>query len=150
MAPTPEQLVHHLFYEVFMLGETRRKLNERDAKDQITANALMEAFCIHARNLNEFFLENGWDDTLKASTFATENYQRPEPTKIRQAVFAKINKQISHLTEARTAVAQEKIGPLEREQMFCVLFDELKKFSEHLKPELRPAWKVVFGPDGRD
>jgi hypothetical protein len=139
MAPTPEQLVHHLFYEVCMLGETRRKLKERDANDQITANALMEAFCIHARNRG---------DTLKASTFATETYQRPEPSKIRQAIFAKINKQISHLTEARTTVAQEKIGPLEREQMYCVLFDELKQFSEHLKPELRPAWKVIFGPDG--
>src|SRR6476660_5412138 len=126
MAPTPEQLVHHLFYEVCMLGETRRKLKERDAKDQITANALMEAFCIHARNLNEFFLENGRDDTLKASTFATETYQRPEPPKIRQAIFAKINKQISHLTQARTAAAAEKIGNLEREQMYCFLFDDLQ------------------------
>jgi len=61
---------------------------------------LIESFCIHARNLNEFFLENGKDDTLKASSFATNDYKRPNNAPERRSLFAKINKQISHLTEA--------------------------------------------------
>jgi hypothetical protein len=110
VTPTAEQLAEHVRYEVIMLSETRRKLNERDANDQIAVNALMESFCIHARNLNEFFLETGRYDTLKASAFSTQNYARPVETAIRQAIFSKINKQISHLTEARTTVPQQKIG----------------------------------------
>jgi len=145
MAPTPEQLVKHLFYEVWMLGSTLKKLNSRDFPDIKTANALIESFCIHARNLNEFFLENGRDDTLKASSFATSDYKTPENTAERRELFAKINKQISHLTEARaTTVEAEKIGTPERNAMYALLYDDLDNFDRHLNPELRPAWKVVF------
>ena len=28
--------------------------------------------------------------------------------------------------------------------MYGFLFEDLKHFSEHLKPELRPAWGVKF------
>jgi hypothetical protein len=91
MIPTPEQLIHHLFYEVWMLGAIRQKLNERDFTDQKTANALIESFCIHARNLNEFFLENGKDDTLKASSFATTDYRLPDNGLERRTLFAMIN-----------------------------------------------------------
>jgi len=47
-----------------------------------------------------FFLQNGKDDTLKASSFATNDYKRPNNAPERRSLFAKINKQISHLTEA--------------------------------------------------
>jgi hypothetical protein len=40
--------VKHLRYEVQMLGEMRRKLHAREFNDQWTANALIEAFCVHA------------------------------------------------------------------------------------------------------
>jgi len=128
-----------------MLGELRNIMRSGEDGDQPTKNAMIEAFCIHARNLNEFFLENGRDDTLRASGFTTSAYKPPDNDQVRRSIFAKINKQISHLTEARTTVANEKIGDLEREQMYCFLFDDLRRFSEHLKPELRSAWKVKFG-----
>ena len=131
-----------------MLGELRNIMRSGNGGDQPTKNAIIEAFCIHARNLNEFFLGIGQGDTLKASSFTTSKYQRSEPDEVRRSVFAKINKQISHLTEARTTVPREKIGDLEREQMYCFLFDDLKRFSDHLKPALRPAWGVKFGSDG--
>jgi hypothetical protein len=60
---TPEQLIQHLFYEVWMLGEMRKAMQEGKAVAQPTKNAVIEAFCIHARNLNEFFLGNGKDDS---------------------------------------------------------------------------------------
>jgi hypothetical protein len=70
--------VKHLRYEVQMLGEMRRKLQAREFNDHWTANALIEAFCVHARNLNEFFLEaSNHQDTLKASSFANGDYKPP-------------------------------------------------------------------------
>jgi hypothetical protein len=144
MPPTPEQLMKHLFYEVWMLGSTLKKLKAGDFPDRKTANALIESFCIHARNLNEFFLENGKDDTLKASSFATTRYAVPENTAERRSIFAKINKQISHLTEARTTVEKDMIGAQERDAMYSILYDDLDEFDRHLKPDLRPAWKIEF------
>lgn len=47
--------VKHLRYEVQMLGETFRRLEAPEFVDQTTINSLIESFCIHARNLNEFF-----------------------------------------------------------------------------------------------
>jgi hypothetical protein len=128
MAPTPQQLVECLFYEVWMLGSTRDKLNRRDFKDQKTANALIDSFCIHARNLNEFFLEESKrEDTLKASDFATASYKPPEKTEARKELFKKVHKQIAHLTNERTSEPDEKIGDPEREQMYGFLFNDLKK-----------------------
>ena len=145
MAPTPEQLVEHLFYEVWMLGSTLNKLKLRDFKDQKTANALIDSFCVRARNLNEFFLEeNNRADTLKASDFATDDYVVPKASNERKVLFKKINKQISHLTNERTSEQEDKIGDPDREQMYGMLYVDLKNFSEHLKPELRPAWKIKF------
>ena len=50
-----------------MLGATLEKLKTGGLPDRKTTNALIESFCIHARNLNEFFLENRKEDTLKGT-----------------------------------------------------------------------------------
>ena len=71
-----EQL-RYLFYELWMLAETHKRLSGRDRGDTVIQNALIEAFCTHARNLNEFFLEVGWDHALKASDFALGDYKWP-------------------------------------------------------------------------
>jgi hypothetical protein len=137
--------VKHVKYEVQMLGETRRKLQDRDFNDKWTANALIEAFCVHARNLNEFFVEESWHpDTLKASSFADDSYTLPRRTKRRRALFTKINKQISHLTTKRTSATRHKIDGKQREAMFTLLYADLRNFDQHLKPKLRRKWKVVF------
>jgi hypothetical protein len=46
-----------------MLGE---KMKAGEYADQATFNALIESFCTHARNLNEFLHESTRDDTFKA------------------------------------------------------------------------------------
>ena len=79
---------------------------------------------------NEFFLEeSGHRDILKASSFVDGNYGRPRRTKRRRSLFAKINKQIAHLTNKRTSVVRHKIGPKQREEMFELLNADLKNFS---------------------
>jgi hypothetical protein len=106
-------------------------------------NALIEAFCLHARNLNEFFQGSGRDDTLKAATFADNRYKPRPSDKERKALISKINRQISHLTEQRTSVGEEKISSADRARLYSVLIAEADNFTRHLQPHLRSAWRYV-------
>jgi hypothetical protein len=109
-------------------------------------NALIEAFCTHARNLNEFFLEVGWDHALKASDFTLGDYQSRSNTEERKALIAKINKQISHPTDQRTLTPQEKIAESDRTVLYQLLVADFKNFTQHLRPELRPIREVLLKP----
>jgi hypothetical protein len=72
-------------------------------------NTLIEAFCTHARNLDEFFQGSGRGDTLTAVTFADSWYKLCPNDK---ELLGKIRKQVSHLTEQRTSEAREKMAQL--------------------------------------
>jgi hypothetical protein len=135
-----EQL-RYLFYEFWMLAETNKRLLGRIG-DTVIQNALIEAFCTHARNLNEFFLEAGWARALKASDFTVGDYKWPPNSEERKALIAKINKQISHLTDQQTLTAQEKIGERDRTALYELLVADFKNFTQHLRPELRPMQQV--------
>jgi hypothetical protein len=159
MDAMPKELIkEHIFYEVWMLGSTRGKLLKGDHEDRKISNALIESFWVHARNLNEFFLETGKGDTLKASEFATRDYQPPKDTEERKAPFKKVNKQISHLTRKRTSVPHQKVNGTDIEAIYKILFADLQNFHRHLEPELRSSWGIIFaegtaegeGQDGSD
>ena len=139
-----ELIGEHLDYEIKMLHETRKALMRKPVPTGIIANALMESFCIHARNLNEFFVEVIRDDTLKASAFATNEYRRPENPADRQALFKKINKQVSHLTTERTSLVEEKIGTGDREEMYGWVHAFLVHFFEYVRADLRSVWRFKF------
>ena len=94
------------------------------------------------RNLNEFFLEVGWDHALKASDFTVGDYKLPPNSEERKALIAKINKQISHLTDQRTLTAQQKIGERDRTALYDHLVADFKNFTQYLRPELRPMQQV--------
>ena len=139
-----EELIgEHLDYEIKMLHEMRKFLRGEPVSADMIANAVMESFCLHARNLNEFFLENSNRvDTLKASSFATSNYRKPPNPDDRRALFQKINKQISHLTTERTSIPEEKIGNADREEMYGWIFGLLEYFGKHVRSELQSVWKI--------
>jgi hypothetical protein len=128
-----KQVGEHLAYEIKMLHETRKALRGNPVSPQVITFALMESFCVHARNLNEFFLESKRNDTLKASTFATSSYRRPENPEDRRALFQKIHTQIAHLTAERTSAAAEKIGPVDREEMYSWVYACLNYFADHIR-----------------
>ena len=50
---SPARREYHLNYEIWMLEETNKKRHV----DEVIKNALIESFCVHARNLFEFFME---------------------------------------------------------------------------------------------
>jgi hypothetical protein len=105
-------------------------------------NALIETFCIHARNLHEFF-QGSRADTAKANTFADEKY-KPHPNDQARKILIAI-KQISHLTEQRTSELKEKVSSADRAQLYSSLIAEADNFTRHSQPHLRPAWKYVPG-----
>jgi hypothetical protein len=107
-------------------------------------NALIEAFCIHTRNLHEFF-QGCRADTLKANTFTDSRYKARPNDKERKTLMGKINRQISHLTEQRTSVVEEKISSADRARLYSILIAEADNFTRHLQPHLRHAWKYVPG-----
>jgi hypothetical protein len=147
--------LEHVFYELNMLRYTFDKLMLVDqdvAPHSIQAGlayALIEAFCIHARNLDEFFQGSRRPDTLKAKAFADGEYKPLPSDKERKHLLAKINKQIAHLTEQRTSVAAEKIGDRDRLMLHSILIAEADNFTRHLQQDLRPDWKYVPTEPGR-
>jgi polyphosphate kinase len=145
-----ETQLKHVCYELDMLTYTFDKLLLVEPLVQRNfqagqVNALIEAFCIHARNLDEFFQGSGRGDTLTAVTFADSRYKPCPNDKERKDLLGKIRKQVSHLTEQRTSEAREKIGTADRAKLFYILIAEADNFTRHLQPHLRQAWKHAPG-----
>ena len=125
----------HLVYEVTMFRLIYRRLKfEFDL--QSTANLFIEGFALHARNLIDFF----WDD-LRANSkdsvarhFADKSYcpfdgVDPKTT----GVYAKINKQISHITYDRTHLAENKLGLEDRKTLYEMIGKEIQNFTSHVR-----------------
>src|SRR5690349_7019158 len=72
--------------------------------DVLQRRALVKSFCVHARNLNDFFSskKNNRPTDSEAIDFATADYKPPEYGPIHVHLYEKINWQISHLTKNRT------------------------------------------------
>jgi hypothetical protein len=119
---------YHLNYEIWMLEETYQKLPNAD---QVINNALIEAFCLHARNLIEFFAEEG-------RKYTTEEYRafcHISTTKLK-AIKKKINIHISHMIyEGRTTNNADKINHPERAEVLNILSEEIMQFKTHLLQE---------------
>lgn len=113
-----------------MLNGTFNRIGHFDT-DAVVANALIESFCVHARALFEFF-----DKTRGARKFTITTYKPfdgGDPVR-REALTRKLNNQVSHVMDSRTAVASEKIGPADRAEMHSLLNAEFKKFEAGLSP----------------
>jgi len=145
-----ETQLKHVAYELDMLVYTFDKLLlvEQLVERSFQAgqvNALIEAFCIHARNLDEFFQGSGCGDALTAKTFANSGYKPRANDKERKNLISKINQHISRLTEQHTSIAEERISSADRAKVYSILIGEADNFTRHLQPQLRPAWKYVPG-----
>jgi hypothetical protein len=143
----------HVCYELKMLRYSYGKLLEVEKAIALDPsarqkagpfiNVLIEAFCIHARNLDEFFQGTGDRDTLRARKFA-DSFYRPLPRDDeRKRIIKKIHKQIAHLSKKRTSAPAEKIDIEDRAQLSSILAAEADNFTRHLLPELQPAWPCM-------
>ena len=132
-------LEHHLPYEINLLRVAARGLSEVEARG-MSANIFIEVFCVHARNLIEFF-DGRWaqSDDFTASQFA--GYTCKVDLKEQRQ---RINKRISHLTTERVRGDDNKISHLECLRTYVELENEIERFMEGLTPQMRSALPARF------
>lgn len=139
-------MLEHLPYEIDMLrgtySESLQILRNRPASEtfgqQTIRFALLEAFCIHARGLLDFFSNNRSDPTDAVASDFTTGYvptfdQNAEPLK---SLRVKLNKQIFHLTKNRTIVNVDKFQmPEDAESILKQLELAIAHFINCLAPD---------------
>jgi hypothetical protein len=137
---TPDELLLrcHFVYEVEMLWGTYQRFIENYPRDQVIRNALIESFCLHARNLIEFL-------QTKHRKYAHRSYQpfAAVPKNKIDTITDRLNNQISHLRLGRTIERSEKIDIKEREEILQLLSGEISQF----KANLTSGYKNVDAPD---
>jgi len=141
----------HLPYEIDMLRWAYERL-EVEIEDPALCNAVIECFCLHARNLIEFFEKTG---DVSAKAFANPSYAA-FPGKGRAVTSArrKLNNQISHLIhDERTDEIAEKIGADLRLDYLNLIEAELAHLAQNLLPSRKQSWsspaqvvRITAGP----
>jgi hypothetical protein len=140
----------HLLYEIDMLRLSHHILHggiPLPLLSQAVANLAIEGFCLHARNLVDFFADNrplGSKDAV-ARHFTAEGYRPFKGNDVKKnGLYAKINKQIVHLTYDRTDDSRLKIGPKDREQLRGLIEDEIVEFSKWLRAPYDEVWSQAL------
>jgi hypothetical protein len=145
-----EVIERHLPYEIGMLVftaellETMQPGNLPDNENAVR-NALIESFCIHARNLIDFLAGKRKGVRAKA---VTNNYKAFVNGEIDKALTQKIEDQI--VTLGRTSDPSEKINWRVRNILLRAIATELIAFRARLKPQYRHTpWKIEISDDGK-
>jgi hypothetical protein len=146
MVNTPETFrevfEEHLPYEMVRLVETYQLLLEPERyRSPETAetldNALIVAFCSHARNLLEFFFRkhNTNHNYAIALDYANEAYAPLMKTGNVDKLYKQLCAQINHLTYERTAESSKKIGQRERKDLVDLIYAEAIRLGRSLKSQ---------------
>jgi hypothetical protein len=106
-----------------MLEETNKTRHD----DEVIKNALIESFCLHARNLFEFFFEEAPQYTRNHRPFSHIT------TSKRKGILKKLNVHVTHVkSQGRATNDADKINDRERAEMLNILSDEIKEFKPTL------------------
>jgi hypothetical protein len=136
-----EALSIHVRYEVNMMRSTLRQLAlNSSGVETVGENALIESFCIHARNLLDFFdkKRSPSDGYVAARHFANSEYSPFQAGRPPNALRGKLSKQVARVTYDRSLDEQLR-GP-EIEQLCLLIEQEIVNFSKHLKRTYRTDW----------
>ena len=146
----------HLRYELWMFLRLGAYLPEvptpRNEQEKVEANALIEAFMVHLRNLIGFLYPDRFTpfDVIAGDFFPDPYFWdeiRPRLSSPLQVARDRAHREIAHLTTARIAGTPPKKG-----WPFSSLIAEIrvlmKLFADHASPHrLHPAIKeVLSGP----
>jgi hypothetical protein len=138
---TSEQILReHLPYELWMLRETYVTLKSPPA-DDVLRNALIDAFCIHARQLLEFFDSK---QAMHAKDFTGGIYAAANLSGLTKSERDKLNTQIAHVTAMRTIDPAEKIGHALRAKFLKALEREAQHFEGKLASEFQGMFKAAL------
>ncbi len=130
-----EAFGEHVIYEIDMLRHTYPRA-QRSTGNRADDNAFIEAFCIHARLLIEFFVSRKppTDDKMAAQHFTTgQGYRAFSAGKLDRALVGRLHTQIAHLSYSRSAKIAEKIGPADRKALYDAIEAEIERWAPHLR-----------------
>ncbi len=136
----PEDVLHLTItrtvpYELGMLIETFRLLQVRAIAGtplgDIINNALIKSFCIHARNLHEFF-------ACKRHVTACHFTKAYQPAGLTRDHVLKLNNQIAHIGQGRTADTSLKINGNDRKVMLQKILAQRRIFVGCLEDRWKP------------
>jgi hypothetical protein len=134
-----EFFTDHLPYEIWMMREAMKALATRQLSPFET-NAFIETFCLHARNLIEFF------KTKEACDFDPRDLAVPgfilNKRFIGDAALTQITRQVSHLTKGRRADNAEKITVGDMRTMLREIEAEIDRFVRNLTPKRKAQWEL--------
>jgi hypothetical protein len=143
-----EAFEEHLQYELDMFFVTDHALKVTVAVlTPPIRYGLVEVFCIHARNLIEFFGQlsetpgHARSDYMGARHFCDGAYVPWRGKPPAQKLVGKLSRHVSHLTYDRTKAVSEKIGVEAREELFGLLKSETANFGRHLREPYRSRWR---------
>lgn len=127
-----------LYYELLMLNDCATYNCECSKIKipylQFTQNILTESFCVHLRNLIEFFGKKQ-KDYITYHYFLPENSNVTFPHNLKEKYNEKVNNLLSHLTFHRLTYGPEekdwKLGQITGE-----VNENFKKFMEKANPDL--------------
>jgi hypothetical protein len=139
-----EMFERHLPYEIDMLRVTYLMLSTPGADLWLTKwiqNAVIESFCVHARNLIEFYKATNLptEETVAAQHF-TKDY-RAFPLGVPGQIIGKMNAQITHLSYNREDDPARKIGHEDRKLIMNLLEREMERFASHLREPYKSKWR---------
>lgn len=147
----------HLPYELMMLYFTHDSL--QGPLRVLEANAFIESFCVHARNLLDFFHNAKYTDQSRLRLTAVHFVVTQSPfAKKKQLgkeiglLYKKLHDQIFHMGQ-RSSRIEGKITPEERQK----LFDYIEKLWTAFYPEMNlalrahiPLIQKSFSPTSQD
>lgn len=139
-----ELFEHHLPYEIGMMRYAYTVL--ATPIGQLAVNVHIEAFCLHVRNLLEFFES---DKKYSVGAFVAPGWKRFDGVTSRQLsrMRSLLNNQISHLAvDQRTADPVKKIGHAERQAMLVMIETELERLRHGLAPGWVASWPSMQTP----
>jgi hypothetical protein len=134
-----EFFTEHLPYEISMMRGSIEVLST-PLLGTFATNAFIETFCLHARNLIEFF-RNKEGCEFDPQDFTTAAFE-VKTAFIGNGPLQWINKQVSHLTKGRTKDPAEKINTADIAEMNRAIEAEIERFLRHLTPERRAMWEA--------
>jgi hypothetical protein len=101
---------------------------------------VIEAFCIHARNLIKFFDENGQSkDDVRAKHFCN-NYACWTLGGPSKDLRRRLNKHVAHLTYDRSAQNEDKVGDNEQLELIRLIDREIEILRNFLKDPYKDRW----------
>jgi hypothetical protein len=104
-------------------------------------NALIESFCVHARNLVEFFKNDDGCD-FDPRWFTVDGYQLNKRF-VGDSLLSRIARQIAHISRDRITLVHDKIDGDEQDRVKEAVEGELARLQQSLREEYRSKWKVL-------